>query len=157
MSDYVFVTNWTIKSPIEAVWNVIEDANTWPEWWKGVISVSELKPGDSDGIGSIRRTVWKSALPYKLEFDSEVLRMERLRLIEIRAFGELDGLGLWQFEDVDDCQTKVRYDWTVKTTKAWMNLLAPVARPFFRWNHDTVMRWGEEGLTKRLCSVNGRV
>lgn len=150
MSDYEFVTIWDLDATIERVWTVIEDADAWPEWWKGVLSVTELQKGDDNGVGSIRRTVWRSALPYKLEFDSEVLRVERLKLIEARAFGELDGHGLWQFETIGEDRTRVRYDWRVKTTKAWMNLLAPVARPFFRWNHDTIMRWGEEGLRKRL-------
>jgi hypothetical protein len=31
-----------------------------------------------------------------------------------------------------------------------MNLLAPLARPVFAWNHDVVMRWGAEGLAKLL-------
>jgi len=150
MSDYEFVTIWDIDAAVEKVWDVIEDADAWPEWWKGVVSVTELEKGDEAGVGSIRRTVWRSALPYKLEFDSEVLRVEKLKLIEARAFGELDGHGLWQFESVAADRTRVRYDWRVKTTKAWMNLLAPVARPFFRWNHDTIMRWGEDGLKTRL-------
>jgi hypothetical protein len=38
----------------------------------------------------------------------------------------------------------------VKTTKLWMNLLAPIARPLFAWNHDQVMKAGYEGLKKRL-------
>ena len=42
------------------------------------------------------------------------------------------------------------YDWNVATTKAWMNLLAPVARPVFKWNHDVVMGWGAEGISKKL-------
>lgn len=150
MSDYEFITVWNIDAPVTRVWDVIEDADQWPEWWKGVLSVIELQKGDENGVGSIRRTVWRSALPYKLEFDSEVLRVERLKLIEARAFGELDGHGLWQFEAISDDRTRVQYDWQVKTTKAWMNILAPVARPFFRWNHDTIMRWGEGGLRKRL-------
>ncbi|MCA1656715.1 MAG: polyketide cyclase, partial [Actinobacteria bacterium] len=29
-------------------------------------------------------------------------------------------------------------------------LLAPLARPVFRWNHDVVMRQGGEGLADRL-------
>lgn len=149
MSDYEFVTIWDLDAPLEQVWNEIEDASSWPEWWRGVLSVVTLKEGHVDGIGSVRRTVWKSALPYKLSFDSEVLRVERYRLIEARAFGELDGLGLWQFERTE-VGTRVQYDWKVKTTKAWMNLLTPIARPFFQWNHDTIMRWGEEGLRKRL-------
>jgi hypothetical protein len=31
-----------------------------------------------------------------------------------------------------------------------MNRLAPLARPVFGWNHDVVMRWGGEGLARRL-------
>lgn len=150
MSDYSFITHWYLDAPVEAVWKLIEAADAWPEWWRGVISVKELKAGDDHGIGSIRRTVWKSALPYKLEFDTEVLRVEPHRLIEARAFGELDGVGLWQFESISEKRTHVQYEWAVKTTKAWMNILAPVARPFFRWNHDTIMSWGEEGLKRRL-------
>jgi uncharacterized membrane protein len=150
MSDYEFVSVWNIDAPLAAVWQLIHDADTWPEWWPGVLSNVELKSGDADGVGSIRRSVWKSRLPYKLEFDSELVRIDHHRLIEVRAFGDLDGRGLWQFETVDDNSTRVQYDWTVKTTKAWMNLLAPIAKPFFRWNHDLIMQWGEEGLNRRL-------
>jgi uncharacterized protein YndB with AHSA1/START domain len=150
MSEYAFVSVWNIDAPVAAVWNAIKDADAWPEWWRGVLRSDELVPGDADGVGSIRRTTWKSALPYKLEFDSEIVRIERHRLIEARAFGELDGLGLWQFEEVGDNKTRVQYDWTVTTTKAWMNLLSPIARPIFRWNHDVIMRRGEEGLKKLL-------
>lgn len=152
MSDYQFVSVWNLDAPVEKVWDAIHEADKWPEWWRGVLKSVELKKGDGDGVGSVRRTTWKSALPYKLEFDSEIVRLERHRLIEARAFGELDGVGLWQFFPESDTATRVQYDWTVKTTKAWMNVLAPVARPFFRWNHDVIMRWGEEGLRKHLAA-----
>lgn len=154
MSYYEFVTVWNFDSPLEAVWEEINAAEKWPEWWKGVLRVVELKPGDADGIGSIRRSTWKSALPYKLEFDLEITRVERLKLIEARAFGELEGTGLWQFTSEGENKTRVQYDWRVKTTKPWMNLIAPLARPFFKWNHDIIMGWGDEGLRKRLAPQN---
>jgi hypothetical protein len=151
MSDYEFVTIWHFDAPIERVWEEIKHSERWSEWWKGVQRVIELKEGDADGLGSIRRSTWKSALPYTLEFDSEIIRIEHLKLIEARAFGELDGSGLWQFFREERGSTRVRYDWKVKTTKPWMNLIAPLARPFFRWNHNVIMGWGEEGLRKRLA------
>jgi hypothetical protein len=46
--------------------------------------------------------------------------------------------------------TAVLYEWNVHTTRAWMNLLAPVARPVFAVNHDYVMRHGGEGLARLL-------
>lgn len=152
MSDYEFVTVWKLNAPLERVWEAFKDSESWPEWWKGVIRVVELQAGDADGLGSIRRSTWKSALPYKLEFDSEIVRIEHLKLIEARAFGELEGQGLWTFEAEAVDKIRVQYDWRVETTKPWMNLLAPLAKPFFRWNHDIVMGWGEDGLKRRLSA-----
>ena len=31
-----------------------------------------------------------------------------------------------------------------------MNVLAPLARPIFEWNHDYVMRAGRRGLRTRM-------
>lgn len=152
--DYEFTTVWVFDAPIEKVWEAIKDSESWSVWWKGVLEVKELKSGDEKGIGKIVRSTWKSKLPYKLEFDSEIVRIEELKLIEARAFGELEGVGLWQLENQGENKTRVQYDWRVKTTKAWMNLLSPIAKPFFRWNHNVIMRWGGEGLAKRLdCNL----
>ena len=87
MSDYEFVTIWRFDAPLEPVWDLIKDSENWSEWWKGIIRVVELKKGDVDGVGAIHRSTWKSALPYTLEFDSEIMRIEPLKLIEARAFG----------------------------------------------------------------------
>ena len=38
----------------------------------------------------------------------------------------------------------------MRTSRAWMNRLAPVARPLFAWNHDAVMRQGAAGLAALL-------
>jgi len=79
----------------------------------------------------------------------ESTRVEPNSLIEGRAIGELQGVGRWQLSN-DGETTIVRYDWRVETAKPWMNLIAPIARPVFSWNHNVVMGWGGEGLAKRL-------
>ncbi|MDO8730464.1 MAG: SRPBCC family protein [Candidatus Omnitrophota bacterium] len=137
MAAYSFVTRWTLQAPLEKVWEAIYDSDRWPSWWKGVERVEQ--------IGSVRRFTWKSRLPYRLTFDMKVTRVEPMSLIESTAEGELSGTGRWTFEAVGGV-TLVRYDWNVRTTKAWMNLLAPIARPLFRWNHNVIMQWGLEGL-----------
>jgi hypothetical protein len=152
MAKYRFVTNWHVKAPIESVWNEIYHSEFWPTWWKGVESVVELTRGDKDGIGGIRRYTWKSRLPYKLTFDMRTVRVDPMSIIEGVASGELEGKGLWQFS-VDRTGTVARYEWEVETTKLWMNMLSPLARPLFKWNHDVVMGWGAEGLRKRLGAV----
>jgi uncharacterized protein YndB with AHSA1/START domain len=149
MPAYNFITIWRVQAPIENVWNAIYHSNDWPTWWKGVESVVEMRKGDETGVGSIHRYTWKSRLPYRLSFDMEMVRIHAPLLLEGVATGELQGHGLWQLT-TDGNETIVRYDWSIDTTKRWMNLLAPVARPLFEWNHDVVMSWGAQGLAARL-------
>jgi hypothetical protein len=109
----------------------------------------KIEPGDEEGVGSLGRYVWKSRLPYRLEFDMRITRVERPHFMEGKADGELAGSGRWRLFE-DSGMTAVVYDWDVHTTAPWMNLLAPIARPVFGWNHDQVMRNGGAGLARLL-------
>lgn len=150
MKTYNFVTIWRVAAPLERVWEEIYRAKDWPTWWKGVESVVEMRKGsDERGVGSVHRYTWKSTLPYRLSFDMETIRVEPPLLLEGIATGELQGHGRWQLS-AEGNETVVRYDWSVETTKSWMNLLAPIARPLFEWNHKVVMSWGAQDLAYRL-------
>jgi hypothetical protein len=99
------------------------------------------------------RIAWRSRVPYVLEFDFTVLEVDEPRSMSGEASGELTGDGHWRLFEQNGV-TAVTYEWNVRTTKAWMNLLAPVAKPVFAYNHDVVMRWGGEGLARRLgCNL----
>jgi hypothetical protein len=149
MKDYKFITIWRVEAPLEDVWNEIYHSLDWPKWWKGVEDVVEVQKGDERGVGSIHRYTWKSKLPYKLSFDMKTIRIQPPILLEGIAMGELQGRGLWRLS-IEGSETVIRYDWNVETTKRWMNLLSPIARPLFEWNHNVVMSWGAEGLEQRL-------
>jgi uncharacterized protein YndB with AHSA1/START domain len=149
MADYEFTTIWKVQASREKVWDLIFHSDRWPSWWRGVEKVEKVRDGDVNHVGAIYRYTWKSKLPYRLVFDMETMRVEPTSLIEGRAIGELQGTGRWTITH-DSGTTTARYDWKVETTKAWMNFLAPLARPFFSWNHDVVMGWGGEGLAKEL-------
>jgi hypothetical protein len=92
---------------------------------------------------------WRSRIPYELEFEFDVQELDAPRSMKGEAVGELSGTGHWRLFEQDGV-TAVLYDWNVRTTKAWMNVLAPVARPIFEYNHNVVMRWGGEGLARQL-------
>ena len=149
MAKYEFVTIWQVKAPLASVWDLIYNSDSWPSWWKGVERVELVEKGNKEGVGSIYRYTWKSKLPYRLTFDMQLTRIEQMSIIEGTALGELSGTGRWQLTSEDDVTT-ARYDWQVETTKPWMNLLTPIARPVFKWNHNVVMNWGAQGLAKRL-------
>ncbi|MDQ3588509.1 MAG: SRPBCC family protein [Actinomycetota bacterium] len=149
MAEYSFLTTWLIEAERERAWEVLQDVVRWPEWWRGVVSVDELQPGSEDGVGSRHAIEWRSRLPYPVRFEFVTDRVERPALMQGRAEGELAGTGRWWLFEQDGV-TAVLYEWVVRTRRPWMNALAPMARPVFAANHDIVMRWGGEGLARRL-------
>jgi uncharacterized protein YndB with AHSA1/START domain len=149
MARYEFVTRWRIDAPIEAVFDEIFAVEHWPEWWEGVEDVVELERGGDDRVGTLFRYSWRSVLPYRLVFDMRLTRVQRPVALDGAAVGELAGEGVWRLFR-EPSGTLVRYEWNVATTSRWMNVLAPLARPLFAWNHDVVMRRGGEGLSHRL-------
>jgi uncharacterized protein YndB with AHSA1/START domain len=149
MAEYHFVSRWRIQAPIERVWEEIFHAERWPSWWKYVDRVDELERGAADGVGRRQHLLFKTRLPYKVGFEVRATRVQPPSTLEADATGELEGTGRWMLTP-DDGGTLVRYNWDVRTTRWWMSLLAPVARPAFRWNHDELMREGGESLARRL-------
>ena len=148
MASYSFVTTWILDAPREDIWQAIYAIERWPEWWRGVRRVEKLEQGDAEGVGALYNHEWRSVIPYPVRFETRITRIERPHLIEARADGGLAGTGRWRFFDGRD--TAVTYEWNVRTTKPWMNLVAPIARPVFRWNHNAVMHQGGEGLADLL-------
>ena len=150
MAEYAFLTTWLLESPREPVWEALHDQASWPSWWRGVEEAGELsRPAGGEDIGTVSRMVWKSLLPYRVEFEVTTTRVERPHLLEGHAVGELEGTGRWRLYEQEGV-TAVLYEWNVRTTKPWMNLLAPLLRPAFEWNHDWVMARGGEGIARLL-------
>jgi hypothetical protein len=156
MAEYRFLSAWLLDASRESVWEAIHDQKAWPTWWRGVEEVVELEPGEEDGLGSRSRMVWRSLLPYNLVFETHTVRVERPNLLEGKVEGELAGTGRWRLYE-EDGATAVLYEWNVHTTRPWMNLLAPIARPIFASNHDWVMARGGEGIARLLdCRLLAR-
>ena len=131
------------------MWEEIYHAERWPSWWKCVVGVDELEPGAADGVGQRLRLLFRTRLPYTLGFDVRVTRVRPPSELVAEATGELEGTGRWTLISADG-GTRVRYNWDIRTTRRWMNLLAPVARPVFSWNHDELMSAGAQSLARRL-------
>ena len=149
LAEYHFVSLWQISAPVERVWPEIYHAESWPSWWKYVAGVDELDPGSADGTGKRLRLLFRTRLPYTLGFEIRVTSVQPPSELEARATGELEGVGRWTLTPADG-GTLVRYTWDIRTTRRWMNMLAPVARPLFSWNHDQLMREGGRSLARRL-------
>ena len=75
--------------------------------------------------------------------------LERPHRIALQVGGDLVGSGRWELAQ-DGRVTQATYLWEVRTTKRWMNVLAPALRPAFAWNHHRVMGVGARGLARQL-------
>ena len=129
---------------------MLADCLAWPEWWRGVESVLEAEPGDARRVGSVYGVTWRApAVGYRVGFDFEVEEVDEPARMAGAARGGLTGAGTWRlFESGGVCA--VTFDWEVRTTRAWMNALAPVARPLFVSGHDRLMERGGQDLARRL-------
>ncbi|MBC3227501.1 SRPBCC family protein [Serratia fonticola] len=90
-------------------------------------------------------TLWriKAPLPtvWEVLYHPDIWPSWWKNLLQVVEIGKGDALGIGALH---------RYTWHVRTTTLWMNCLAPLAAPLFRWNHDAVMRAGAKGLAQRL-------
>jgi hypothetical protein len=148
VAQYHFVTDLRLPAPAHAVRDALEDTAAWPTWWRWLRTVDQLAPGGADGVGARYRVRFRTRLPYTLSFESTTVRVDPDR-IESAATGDLAGTGVWELVAADPV-THLRYTWVVRTTKRWMNALAPLARPAFGWNHHRLMADFARGLAGHL-------
>jgi carbon monoxide dehydrogenase subunit G len=149
MADYHYVSTWQLQAPIQQVWAALNDLEHLPVWYTGVQDARQLAPGDAQGVGRRVRYVIKGRLPLRLAFEATTIRSLPPREQQLQAEGELAGTGRWSLDQQGEVTT-VRYRWEVRTTRPWMNLLAPLARPLFAWNSRGVMLQAGEGLARFL-------
>ena len=135
--SYRFLTTWLLEADRERVWDAIYDSERWPEWWQGVLEAEKLEEGDEDGRRPVRplRLEVEAALQARVRHphDHEVERPHLLEGDAERRARRASAAG--------GCSSRTgsppsSTSGTCSTTKAWMNLLAPLARPVFAVNHD---------------------
>jgi mannose-6-phosphate isomerase-like protein (cupin superfamily)/uncharacterized protein YndB with AHSA1/START domain len=142
-NEYVFLDEWDVAAPIEAVFEAIADARTYPEWWRPVYM--EAAADGPPAIGRASSQHFKGRLPYTLRTRSEIIRLEPPRIVEADVRGDLSGRGLWTLTPTER-GTHVRFDWRVLADRPLLRRLTPVLRPLFRWNHNWAIARAMEGL-----------
>ncbi len=149
VNRYQFQTVWQTSASIVQVWETLAHYSAWTTWWRGIQKVEVLRQGDESGAGTILRQGWRSWIPYTLVFDLEMIRLESRRVIEGRASGDLEGICKWTFTPING-GTEIRFAVDVRTGRWWMNLPIPFAPQIVRASFETIMRWGREGLERKL-------
>lgn len=143
---YHFITRIELSSSTDEVWETLARSDEWADWWRWLRQVEVLNEGDSDGVGRRVRHTVSSPLRYRLTYVGFVTRVAERSLSRFEAEGDLEGHGQFRLEVTDTGTTLITFDWLVETPKAWMNLVAPLARPILVWNHHRLMEDFAEDL-----------
>lgn len=143
-SDYVFIDEWDVDAPQQAVFAALADATTYPEWWTPVyIAVEADGPL---GLGQVSRTEFKGRLPYHLKTRSEIVAYAPPKQFEVEVVGDLTGRGVWTVSEREGGGTHVHFDWRVIADRPLLRYLTPVLRPLFRYNHNWSIERAIDGL-----------
>jgi hypothetical protein len=145
MAHYSFVTTWRMAAPIGKVWDALQCIST---WWPGMATPRLLTPG-LEGVGARYERLTRGKLPYDLRYVITVTRFDPPHACAYDSEGDLIGRGSYVLTEAGDA-TEVVFTWDVTTNGFWMNLLAPLLKPLFAWNHNWVMAEGEKGLARYL-------
>jgi hypothetical protein len=152
--EFSLTTTWSIPASLELVWLSLVDTEKWPSWWKYVASVNELSPGNPNGFNNIRQYLWHTCLPYSLLLNMRVVEVQPYRYLAVEVSGDLEGNGSCDIAwDSSAGRTKIDFLWQVQPCQDWMKSFTIVAKPIFTWNHNQVMKQGEQGLIRHLAAI----
>jgi uncharacterized protein YndB with AHSA1/START domain len=141
--EYVFIDEWDVDAPQNAVFEALADARTYPEWWTPVYL--EVEADCPPQVGCVSQQEFKGRLPYHLKTRSEIVGMDRPRRFAVDVVGDLTGKGVWTLTERDG-RVHVHFDWRVIADRPLLRVLTPVLRPLFRWNHNWSIQGAMEGL-----------
>ena len=146
---YHFLSDFTITSSRDAVWSTLVASEEWPSWWRWLKRIDVVRAATSEnGVGAVYRNHIGSPTGYGFKFQVETTDVDVLRRIDLTLSGDIVGRIRYLLSDDPSGGTNVSYAQLVVTPKRWMNLLAPIARPGFNWNHDKLMTDFGRGLAK---------
>jgi quercetin dioxygenase-like cupin family protein/uncharacterized protein YndB with AHSA1/START domain len=143
-NEYVFVDEWDVAAPIEAVFEALADARTYPEWWTPVYL--EAHADGPAAVGHVSTQRFKGRLPYRLNTRTTTIRHDPPTVLEGDVEGDLRGRGVWTLTPLGDGGTHVRFDWRVFADRLLLRVLTPVMRPAFAWNHAWAIARARDGL-----------
>lgn len=138
MAHYQFDTEWVLDAPIQVVFDLLHRPDPTADWGPSSVRSTLEVAGDEHGVGRRARYRIRSPLFYSISFVAEIVDVIPLRRVASTVVGDLAGTGTYETTAVRE-GTKVEFHWHVSTTKRWMNLIEPVARPLFAWAHDRVV------------------
>ncbi len=144
LNRYRFRNVWHVCAPPAVVYDVLSDIANYPLWWPEVRSATKID--EESGVLRCR-----SYLPFDLVVQvRHSIANQQAGLLRAQLTGDLEGFASWEITGRDG-GTDLVFDQEVVVNKALLRRLVLIAKPFFRGNHDLMMRGGLKGLKQVLA------
>ena len=149
---------WRIPGKIERVFYYLSHVTTFPQWWSSVFLDSQSDAQDPF-VGAKATVQARSILPYVLDWDLVMTRLEPPSLVEVGAHVilnrrfELTGSILYRLVE-DGGVVTVTTDQEMRPTRPIPKLFRGLAGRMFRFNHAWAMARGEKGLRQIVAQTS---
>jgi hypothetical protein len=146
LNDYRFRNLWSVRATATRVFDALVDLANYPTWWPDIQAVRQI----DDETAEI---TCRSTLPYVLTFCLHRTEQDpAARRMRVDMTGDLEGYVLGVVTEHRTAGALLAISQQVVVTKPLLRVLAPVGRPFFRANHNLMMRRGQRGFRAYLAS-----
>jgi hypothetical protein len=143
---YSFDDAWSVAASYDRVFEVLEDLDGYPRWWRDVEAVTRL---DDD----TRIVVIRSILPYRLRISVRRERVDRrIGVIGATMQGDLHGWTRWLVVRYRG-GTAVRLQERASLGRPLLVALEPLLAPVYVANHAAMVRRGRRGLREAASNL----
>jgi hypothetical protein len=143
LNRYRFRSVWHVCASPAVVYDVLSDIANYPEWWPEIRSATKV----DEECGEL---ICRSFLPFDIVVQvRHSIRNQQAGLLRATLSGDLEGFASWEIIGRDG-GTDLVFDQEVVVNKPLLRRLVLIAKPFFRGNHDLMMRGGLKGLKQVL-------
>lgn len=132
------------------IFPALVETHDWVRWWDHLESVETLAGPPDDPTRRTDRYVVRAPVGYRIEVHGWFVTVDPPQRLEAHLAGDLEGSGRLELHPAPGGTTDLHYLLDVRTTRRWMRLLAPMARPLFERNHHRVLSEAFAGLARRL-------
>ncbi|NKE59858.1 polyketide cyclase [Lentzea sp. PSKA42] len=140
---YRFRSVWHVDACPADVYEVLSDIANYPLWWPEIRAATKI----DDETGEL---TCRSFLPFDIIVQvKHSIRDQQAGLLRATLSGDLEGFASWEIIGRDG-GTDLVFDQEVVVNKTLLRRLVLIAKPFFRGNHDLMMRGGFKGLKQVL-------
>lgn len=155
-NEYHFISYWRMRASAQEVIDILSDVEGLPRWWPSVyLRVTQIEPGDKDGVGKKVDLYTKGWLPYTLRWEFSITESNTPHSFTLQARGDFVGRGIWTFQQ-DGEWVNIAYDWKIRAEKPLLRSLSFALKPIFAMNHQWAMAKGEESLRLELLRKHTR-